>query len=235
METADRASTRNPLECIQFQAPPHGAPVSSIIYDALRQAIIEGTLPDGMALRQEELARRFQTSRIPVREAISKLEQQGLVTTRRHRGAVVARITIEEFDEIFDLRALLEGEVIRRAVPAMSSETLAQARDFCDRFRASSDPAEWGALNRQFHIALYQAANLPNHMDLINTIFDRIDRYLRAQLSLTEGRNTAAIEHEQILQACVDGDAELAAELTRKHVMDAKGSLVGFLQRNDER
>lgn len=207
------------------------ASASSIVFDTLRKAIIEGDLPDGTPLRQEELARMFNTSRIPVREAISRLEQQGLVTSQRYKGAVVAGISIEEVDEIFDLRALIESEVIRRAVPKMSEETISAARAFCDRFTASSSPSEWGGLNRKFHCTLYDAAALPNHMNVINSILDRIDRYLRAQLALTDGMETASREHEKILQACIDGDAELAAQLTNCHVEGAKASLINFLQR----
>ncbi|WP_311945994.1 GntR family transcriptional regulator [Halomonas piscis] len=206
------------------------ASASSIVFDALRKAIIEGDLPDGTPLRQEELARMFNTSRIPVREAISRLEQQGLVATQRYKGAVVSGISTDEVDDIFDLRALIEGEVIKRAVPVMSAETIQAARSFCDQFTASSSPSEWGDINRNFHCKLYEAAGLPNHMNMINSILDRIDRYLRAQLALTEGMERASIEHEKILQACIDGESDLAKELTKRHIEGAKISLINLLQ-----
>ena len=98
---------------------------TEIVFDSLRQAIIMGEMEDGEPLRQEEIAKAFNTSRIPVREAIARLEQLGLVEARRYKGAVVAAISIEEFDEIFDLRAVVESDAMRRAVPLMTKASLA--------------------------------------------------------------------------------------------------------------
>lgn len=210
------------------------ASASSIIFDALREAIISGDLEDGEPLRQEEIGKLFNTSRIPVREALTRLEQQGLVKTTRYKGAVVSGISDTDVDEIFDMRALLESAIIRHAVPRMSSEALESARQYCDDFTSSTEPATWGDLNRRFHCILYEEADRPNHMAMINLILDRIDRYLRAQLSLTEGMETASREHEKILQACVEGDAERAGRLTEEHVLGAKGALLTFLRNRRE-
>lgn len=206
------------------------ASASAIIFDALREAIISGELEDGAPLRQEEIGRIFNTSRIPVREAITRLEQQGLVKTVRYKGAVVSSISDEDVDEIFDLRALLEGAIIRFAVPRMTADTLAKAKLCCDEFAASDQPATWGELNREFHCTLYEAAGRPNHMAMINSILDRIDRYLRAQLSLTDGMQIAIEEHEQIYAACQRGDADEAGRLTERHVSGAKEALLTFLR-----
>jgi DNA-binding GntR family transcriptional regulator len=78
---------------------------SKIIFSALRKAIIEGDIAVGTPLRQDEIARSFQTSRIPVREALSRLEEQGLIKTHRFKGAVVVGLSADEASEIFDLRA----------------------------------------------------------------------------------------------------------------------------------
>ncbi len=117
------------------------ASASSIVFDALRKAIIEGQLEEGEPLRQDEIARLFNTSRIPVREAISRLEEQGLVKTQRYKGAVVAGLSPRETAEIFDLRALVEPEIIRNAVPLMSKELLADARE--NARRSPRPPIRW--------------------------------------------------------------------------------------------
>lgn len=207
---------------------------TEIIFDALRQAIIMGEMEDGAPLRQEEIAQAFNSSRIPVREAIVRLEQLGLVENRRYKGAVVAAISIEEFDEIFDLRALVESDAIRRAVPMMTPQTLAEARSHLEGFAAATEPEEWTALNRKFHCCLYEAANSPNYLKVINGLLDRLDRYLRAQLSLTDGMERASREHELILEACEAGDAERAAVLTHEHVQGAKASLLDYLNSKRE-
>ncbi|EBA16003.1 probable transcriptional regulator [Roseobacter sp. SK209-2-6] len=202
------------------------ASASSIVFEALRRAIIEGDLTEGEPLRQDEIARLFNTSRIPVREAISRLEEHGLVKTQRYKGAVVSGLSVTEAEEIFDFRALVEPEVIRRAVPQMSQETLAQARDSWAAFSEADDPMTWGELNRDFHSVLYQASGLQYHLDIIDNAMDRIDRYLRAQLVLSNGMERANEEHMGIWQACMDGNAELAAERTRQHITGARESLL---------
>lgn len=202
------------------------ASASSIVFEALRKAIIEGDLKEGEPLRQDEIAGLFNTSRIPVREAISRLEEQGLVKTQRYKGAVVSGLSPEEAQEIFDLRALIEPEVIRRAVPQMTPEALEQARQCLEAFSASDDPLTWGQLNRDFHSQLYAASGLQYHLDVIDNAMDRVDRYLRAQLVLSNGMQRAHEEHLAILEACSTGDAALAAELTRAHIADACTSLV---------
>lgn len=207
---------------------------TEIIFDALRQAIIMGEMEDGAALRQEEIAKAFNSSRIPVREAIVKLEQLGLVENRRYKGAVVAGISTEEFDEIFDLRAVVESDAIRRAVPLMTPKVTAEARSHLQGFAAATEPQDWTALNRKFHCCLYEAAQSPNYLKLINGLLDRLDRYLRAQLSLTDGIERASREHKAILEACEAGDAESAAKLTYDHVQGAKASLLDYLESKRE-
>ncbi|WP_293575528.1 GntR family transcriptional regulator [Phaeobacter sp.] len=205
---------------------PKDTPAATVVFDALRRAIIEGDLKEGTPLRQDDLARTFNTSRIPVREAISRLEEQGLVKTQRYKGAVVSSLSEQEAREIFDLRALLEPEVIRRAVPRISDTALAQAKDCLIAFSQSSDPMTWGDLNRDFHATLYQEAGLQYHMDVIENAMDRVDSYLRAQLVLSNGSERANEEHIAIWNACAAGDADLAASLTRAHILDACDALM---------
>lgn len=201
------------------------ASASAIVFEALRNAIIEGELKDGEPLRQDEIARLFNTSRIPVREAISRLEEQGLVKSQRYKGAVVAGLSIEEAKEIFDFRCLVEGEVIRQAVPKMSKPVLQQARTYFEDFSASPNPMEWGDLNRKFHWTLYSACELPYHLGVIDNAMNRIDRYLRMQLVMSDGMERANREHLGILQACEAGDADKAAQRTTDHIRGAIASL----------
>ncbi|WP_428646977.1 GntR family transcriptional regulator [Roseibium sp.] len=205
------------------------ASASSIVFDALRKAIIEGQLEEGEPLRQDEIARLFNTSRIPVREAISRLEEQGLVKTKRYKGAVVAGLSPAETEEIFDLRALVEPEIIRNAVPNMSPELLATAREKCAAFSASPDPMTWGNLNRDFHETLYSASTLKFFLEIADNAIDRVERQIRAQLVMSDGMERAGKEHFAILEACEKGDANLASDLVRQHILGAKSSLMEHL------
>ncbi|MFK8253933.1 GntR family transcriptional regulator [Ancylobacter terrae] len=207
------------------------ASASEVIFESLRDAITRGDLAEGEALRQDHIARLFNVSRIPVREALTRLEEQGFVATQRYKGAVVSSLSIAEIEEIFDFRALLETEVIRLSVARITEGALARAAEACRAFAREGDPAQWGELNRRFHYALYEDAGRPYYLQTIGAALDKVERYLRAQLILTDGMATARAEHEAILDACLARDAGRAADLTRAHIRDAGRSLIGFLER----
>ncbi|MCA0943185.1 GntR family transcriptional regulator [Salipiger pacificus] len=198
---------------------------SDIVFEALRRAIVLGEMAHGTPLRQEEIARAFNVSRVPVREAIARLEHLGLVETRRYRGAVVAPLRAEDIEEIFDLRALVESDAVRRALPGLTGAELAEAEAAHDAFAASGDPAQWIEQNRRFHRALYGIARQRHYMGVIDTMLNLSDRYLRTQLLLSGGHRIAVEEHRRILEACRAGDANAASGLVRAHVLDAKASL----------
>jgi len=206
------------------------ASAADIVYEALRKAIIEGDIAEGENLRQDHIAQMFNTSRIPVREALSRLEQHGLITTERYKGAVVAGLSIEEIEEIFEFRALIEAEVIRLAIPNLDRRTLDLARQHCEEFEREENSDRWGEINRNFHYSLYEAARRPYYLQIVRASLDRIDRYLRAQLTLTSGVARARREHKAILDACIARDAERASALTRDHILDAGRSLTVFLR-----
>ncbi len=208
------------------------ASAASIVFEALRKAIIEGELIEGTPLRQDEIARLFNTSRIPVREAISRLEEKGLVTSQRFKGAVVAGLNLDELREIFEYRALVETEVIRRAVPNMDQATLDEAKAYFHGLNTTSDPLAWGDLNRGFHERLYRAAGLPYHEEAIGKAMDRVDRYLRAALVRSGNVAKSNAEHLAIWEACAQGDADLAADLTREHInLSCEGLLLNMTRR----
>jgi DNA-binding GntR family transcriptional regulator len=202
---------------------------ADLIFEALREAIVEGRLKDGETLRQDHIAGLFNVSRIPVREALARLEEQGLVATQRHKGAVVSSLSLAEITEMFEFRALVEGEVIRLSVRNISEASLAEARACADAFETETDSAQWGRLNRLFHYSLYRDCARPYYLAVVSSALDQVSRYLRAQLVLTHGRMRARVEHAGILRAAVDRDAERAAELTRAHILGAGKSLVAVL------
>ncbi|MFN0116181.1 MAG: GntR family transcriptional regulator [Paracoccaceae bacterium] len=203
---------------------------AEVIFAALREAIVEGELKDGDVLRQDQIAQMFNVSRIPVREALARLEEQGLVTTQRHKGAVVSSLSLDEIAEMFEFRALIESEVIRRSVGSIREETLDEARRCAAEFASETDSGKWAQLNRQFHYTLYRDGAQPFHLHVVSGALDKIGRYLRAQLVLTDGIARARREHQGILQAAIDRDADRAADLTRAHILGASAALIAFLR-----
>ncbi|MDV7341234.1 GntR family transcriptional regulator [Terasakiella sp. A23] len=207
---------------------------SDIIFDALRDEIISGNLKAGESIRQENIAKIFNVSRIPVREALKRLEAQGLVKNERYKGAIVSSLSDDEIEEIYEIRLMLEPLIIKHAVQNISEETLEIARECCDKFSTETDPGQWGELNRRFHEALYRDAQRPFHLKIIKEISDRIDSYVRAQLVLTDGMEKARKEHLGILQACEEGNGDLAAELTHQHIQDSYSSLMEYMGAKDQ-
>ncbi len=153
------------------------------------------------------------------------------MSTQRYRGAVVTTLSTDEIREIFEFRALLEPEILRYSVERISDDGLENAKRFADAFSTEPDSSHWGELNRSFHYSLYEPAARPYYLQTISAALDRVDRYLRAQLVLTDGMARARREHQGILEACIARDADEAARLTREHILGASVSLIGFLER----
>lgn len=202
---------------------------ADLIFESLRRAVISGALKDGDPLRQEELARHFNTSRIPVREALTRLVQHGLAQMRRFHGYTVARMSREQIAEICRFRALVEGEVVAHAASRATEQTLALARKTCKAFAQERDPVLWGERNREFHAALYADCGLPYHLEVVHAALDKTERYLVDQLVLTSGMRRARAEHLAILAAFEARDAQLAVRLTREHILGALGLFCEYL------
>ncbi|AVA24655.1 GntR family transcriptional regulator [Rhizobium sp. NXC24] len=202
---------------------------SDVIVKFIRDSIIDGTLDEGEPIRQDEVARMFNVSKIPVREALKRLEAEGLVAFQRNRGAVVTPTSEPELVQIFEVRAILESSAIKLSIPQMTEETYEQAQAYCDAFAQETDIGRWAELNWRFHSRLYEDAHRPYMVNMIRSVNDRIERYLRIQLTLSNGHQVADDEHRQILELCRKRDVEGAGSLVYAHIMRACQSLMEHL------
>jgi DNA-binding GntR family transcriptional regulator len=200
--------------------------------DELRRRILSGAVRSGEALRQDALAREFGISRIPVREAFRQLSAEGLVTIHPHRGAVVSALSATEIAELFDLRALLEPDLIGRAVPLQTEADFDAAERILNDYAAAiadGDLNAWGELNTEYHLSLYRPANRPQTLELVRMLLANTDRYTRVQLAVA-GRTTRAMqEHAEMLALCRKRDAAAAAAFTHDHVLKVKRDLLELL------
>jgi len=192
--------------------------------EALRDRILHGALAAGTPLRQEALAAELGVSRIPLREALQRLEAEGLVVLLPHRGAVVAELPLDQVRELFELRAMLEADLIRRAVPRATASDHAEVRAAADAFAAAltvGAVSDLGAANFRLHQALYRPAGRPQSLELFGRLHQQSDRFLRLQLTLTDGGARAVREHRAIAAASRRRDATGAARLVRQHILGA--------------
>jgi DNA-binding GntR family transcriptional regulator len=210
--------------------------LAGAVVQALRERILDGLYPSGTQLRQEMLAAELGVSRIPIREALRQLEAEGLVTFAPHKGAVVVGFSIAEIEELFELRALLESDLIKRAVPNLTTEQLDRAESILDGFDealAAGDVATWGDLNWRFHSAIYAAAGRPLTLATVERLHRQAERYMRMQLALTHGESRASSEHREILEACRRGNARSAATILAEHIRTAGRALAKFLAEHE--
>lgn len=218
-------------------APLNGAPlqrqtVGTMTLTAIRDRILGGEYAEGTPLRQDALAADLGVSRIPVREAFRQLEAEGLVTLSPHVGAVVTTLSLAEIRELFELRALVEVDLIRRAVPRTSESDLVRAEEILDRYEQAfdqGDVAVWGTLNWEFHSALYGPADQPLTLGIVQTLQNQSDRYIRTHLTQPSSRQRANEEHREMVKAVREKDTAYAAVLLNAHILKAGRALVEFL------
>jgi DNA-binding GntR family transcriptional regulator len=205
--------------------------------EALRERILRGMYSDDTPLRQDALAAELGVSRIPVREALRQLEAEGLVVFNPHRGAVVSSLSVDEIEELFELRAQIESDLVRRAVARTRADQISRAREILKAYEAAfraGEVSEWGKLNWEFHSTLYAPADRPFTMAIIQRLHQQSDRYMRMQLVLTHGESRAIDEHRAILAAVAAHDVKLAASLMRQHILGAGRKLVRFVSAERE-
>jgi len=203
------------------------------IRDSLRERILSGEFEEGDALVQDVIAEEYQVSRMPVREALRQLEAYGLVSMPTHKGAVVTGIPTEEVQELFELRALLESDLLRRAIPRMTDQDITDARAIVDDLEASyhqNDMASWGRLNWAFHRRLYAPANRPQTLAILWNVNLQTERYIRLHLVMTDGLEAAEWEHRELLRLCTLREADAAATFLGAHILDAGNGLVAYLR-----
>ena len=207
--------------------------VVDLAVDELRERILRGDYPEGTPLRQDALANELGVSRIPIREALRQLEVEGLVSFSPHAGAVVSTLSLDEIAELFELRAMMEADLIRRSVPNLTKYDIERANTILEQYDAAfevGDIAAWGELNWEFHSTLMSAARRPVSLNYLSLMHNQSDRYTRLQLTLTHGQIRASGEHRAIADAAASGDADLAGRLIKAHVENAGRSLVDFLR-----
>jgi DNA-binding GntR family transcriptional regulator len=207
--------------------PKTTALTADSITSALREMILKGQLGIGVQLKQEALAQRFGVSRIPVREALKKLQAEGLIEHTANTGSVVAAKSTQDLLETLDIRIALETRALKIAVPKMTKADIKAARDIIARYDASDSPREWTELNLEFHLCLYRASGRPKLLKMIEDIVRSIDIHLRAHQSSTVGRKSPQTEHKDILKACAAGDADLAVSLLEQHIEHTQRALLG--------
>jgi DNA-binding GntR family transcriptional regulator len=185
--------------------------------DSLRWLIVSGELRPGQRVNQEDVAEEVGLSVAPVREALRVLEQEGQVTYLPRRGYFVTELRIDDLEEIYALRQLMEERAARRALPTLDDDALARiagAADDCVAAARAGDVATELAANRAFHFAILEAPTQPHALRVIRLLWDSTEAYRAMYYNLPDERQQSIDAHERILAAIRGRDADrLVAEL----------------------
>jgi len=196
-----------------------GTTVEQLVND-ITEMVLTGELNAGEVLIESEIAIRFNVSRTPIREAISQLVARGILVKENRHSAKVQRPSLDDLQEIYTMRILLETYVANRAAEEATpkqKEHLAEA----ERRLASSDESrdEWFRLHTGYHGYVFECARLPRFRSTIEVLQHQAEPYVRMVTQLDTGRRASVREeHRALLAAIVDGDGERAAQVTRQHL-----------------
>jgi len=205
---------------------------NSFAADTLRVAIVAGVLKPGTPLRQDELATALGVSRIPVREALRRLEAEGLIDFEAHKGARVGSLCPAEIIEISEMRVALETLALRLSVPNLLESDIRESEAILDELDQDLDLARACALHRRFHLGLLLRADRKRLLALIESLYLRVERYLRFQVGQLSYGNQGQSEHRQLLRACAQRNVGLACEILEQHIRIATEKLAFSLERH---
>jgi len=212
------------------------ASLPDLAYEHLREAIFDGTLAAGSPLRQEEIATRLNISRLPIREALRRLDSEGLVVLRPRRGYVVASLDRGEINDVLDLQATLEARAGHSATLNKSDAVHKDLEATLARLdkvtaRTPVDVNAFATLNLQFHDTLFESSGRPFLCRMLRLLRSNAERYSRAAAGMLVDLNASQREHRRILNAYRAGDADRVAELCRAHRDATRARLVAHLDK----
>jgi DNA-binding GntR family transcriptional regulator len=211
---------------LQTTKAKHPLPVRERVYGHIKTSILSGHLNPGERLTEEHLAKTLGASRTPVREALHRLESEGLIKIRKKRGFVVSRDSKEEVEEIFELRSILEGYALRVISESVSEQTLYRLERFVRNAEESlkgkkiEDVFKW---NTRFHDTLHEVvANKTRLHRLIVNMRKYVLRHRKDTLRYPDGGRRSVAGHKKIIMALQLKDPDLCERVMREHIHDAK-------------
>jgi DNA-binding GntR family transcriptional regulator len=196
---------------------------ADFVYDSLRDAIWEGRFANGERVREEEIARVLDVSRTPVREALQRLQQRGLLTVGAGRGLVVAQLTKQQVLELYAMREILEGSAARFAAQhAHPTEIELLYRVQAELAESDDDAVALIKLNRRFHGAIYEAAHNEYLLKALDTLHDSLALLHSTTFRRPTRRADSDEEHRLIVAAIEHRDPDAAEKAAREHIRQAQ-------------
>ena len=204
-------------------------PLRDVVFNTLRKAILKGELKPGERLMEIALAERLGVSRTPVREAMRKLELEGLVVMIPRRGAQVANITEKDLNDVLEVRIALENLSIENACARMTEEQLAELKKAGRYFEETikeGNLVKLAEADVAFHEVIYKASDNRRLNQVLNNLREQIYRYRVEYLKEEETRNVLVKEHEEIYEAIKNRDVKKAQEIIFRHIENQREAII---------
>ena len=202
------------------------------VYEALEEEILSGSLPKGKIVTENELSGRLGVSRTPVRGALRRLAEEGLIEIAPNRHATIVGISIEDLIDTYKIRMRLEGLSSRLATERMSNDEKAKLTDFVELseyYIYKKDTEHLKQLDTEFHSMIYRASGNRMLCRILSELHRNITRYRKLSLGTPGRLEKSVAEHREILNAILAGDSQLADELTSRHIERALENLTNAL------
>jgi len=202
---------------------PRARSRADFVYETLRDAISDGRIAGGERVREEDVARNLGVSRTPVREALQRLQQRGILVLGAGRGLVVAQLSHEQVIELYAMREILEGSAARFAAMNATPAEIATLYQLQEQLRtAVDDDMLHITLNRRFHQAIYEAAHNRYLMQTLESLHDSFALLRSSTFRLPHRQRNSDEERHRIIAAIEKRDPELAEKEAREHIVQAQ-------------
>jgi len=212
-------------------------PLRDVVFSALREAIIKGELKPGERLMEVQLAEEMGVSRTPVREAIRKLELEGLVVMVPRKGAYVAGLSLKDAADLFEVRISLEGLAAALSAERITEEELKIMEKILEDITAAAEREDVEAViqkDAEFHQILFSTTRNNRLAQIINSLKEQIDRFRIQSFSNPARMKAINKEHAGIIKAIKEGNAELAEKLAREHIEKVEANVMEVIRKQME-
>ncbi|MGB9813216.1 MAG: GntR family transcriptional regulator [Thermovenabulum sp.] len=199
-------------------------PIRELIYEYIRKKIFTGELKEGERLVEKDLAEKLKVSRTPVREALRKLETEGLVVHLPRKGVVVKGFSKEDVIEIYSIRKALEALAITFTVKNITQSEIEKLKKLNEKMKKAAekdDTEKLFELLREFNKVLIESCRMPRLINLISTYREYLERFRAITMSQKERKLSALKEHDEIIDAIINRDEKRAQELVQDHLQRA--------------
>ena len=208
-------------------------PLREVVFESIRGAIISGVLKPGERLMEVQMAEKLGVSRTPIREAIRKLELEGLVVMIPRKGAYVADLSLKDITDVLELRAALEGLAAELAAARITDEEIEELEMIAMDFHKAieSDDME-GMIQKdiEFHDIIFKATRNEKLIQISNNLREQVQRFRVMYITKFKKSRTLATEHFEIAEAISNRNMDLAEKLAKRHIENAENYIISIVE-----